>query len=108
MLNRNKYYSVSIDLPQIRDQPTPKLHKIDTPMRIVTCSRDKITSPISQFILKIIKELRKTLKDAVCNTLHFVKSITDVKLNIDEHLASLNIHKIYIQAYQLAKSSILH
>ncbi|CAF5221536.1 unnamed protein product, partial [Rotaria magnacalcarata] len=57
---QNKYYLTSIDdLPKIRGQP--KLHKIDTPMIIVTCSRDTITSPISQFIFRIIKELRTTL-----------------------------------------------
>ena len=42
------------DLPTIRSQP--KLHKTNHPMRIVTCSRDTILSPVSQFIFRIIKE----------------------------------------------------
>ncbi|CAF3315909.1 unnamed protein product [Rotaria socialis] len=92
--DQNKYYLTSIDdLPKIRGQP--KLHKIDTPMRIVTCSRDTITSPISQFIFRIIKELRTTLSGVVCNTSNFIKIITDVKLNQDEHLASLDIQDLY-------------
>ncbi|CAF1215941.1 unnamed protein product [Rotaria sordida] len=92
--DQNKYYLTSIDdLPKIRGQP--KLHKIDTPMRIVTCSRDTITSPISQFIFRIIKELRTTLNGVVCNTSKFVKIISDVKLNQDEHLASLDIQDLY-------------
>ncbi|CAF4889307.1 unnamed protein product, partial [Rotaria magnacalcarata] len=90
----NKKYLTSIDdLPKIRGQP--KLHKIDTPMIIVTCSRDTITSPISQFIFRIIKELRTTLSGVVCNTSNFIKIITDVKLNQDEHLASLDIQDLY-------------
>ena len=100
MLNQNKitdqtkYYLTSIDdLPKIRGQP--KLHKINNPMRIVTCSRDTITSPISQFIFKIIKELRTTLTSVVCNTSNFIKSIADIKLNQDEHLASLDIQDLY-------------
>ena len=64
-------------------------------MRIVTCSRDTITSPISQFIFKIIKELRTTLTGVVCNTSNFIKSIADIKLNQDEHLASLDIQDLY-------------
>ncbi|CAF4651371.1 unnamed protein product [Rotaria sp. Silwood2] len=92
--DQTKYHLTSIDdLPKIRGQP--KLHKIDTPMRIVTCSRDTITSPISQFIYKIIKELRTTLSGVVCNTSTFVKNIADVKLNQDENLASLDIQDLY-------------
>ncbi|CAF4578159.1 unnamed protein product [Rotaria sp. Silwood2] len=92
--DQNKYYLTSIDdLPKIRGQP--KLHKVDIPMRIVTCSRDTITSPISQFIFKIIKELRTTLNGVVCNTSNFIKNIRDVKLNQDEHLASLDIQDLY-------------
>ncbi|CAF4251052.1 unnamed protein product, partial [Rotaria magnacalcarata] len=75
--DHNKYDLTSIDdLPKIRGQL--KLHKIDTPMRIVTCSRDTITSPISQFIFRIIKELRTTLSGVVY-----------------EHLASLDIQDLY-------------
>ncbi|CAF3864368.1 unnamed protein product [Rotaria magnacalcarata] len=81
------------DLPKIRGQP--KLHKIDTPMRIVTCSRDTITSPICQFIFRIIKELSATLSGVVCNTSNFIKIITDVKLNQDEHSANLDIQDLY-------------
>ncbi|CAF2132637.1 unnamed protein product [Rotaria magnacalcarata] len=92
--DHNKYYLTSTDdLPKIRGQP--KLHKTDTPMRIVTCSRDTITSPISQFIFRIIKELRTTLSGVVCSTSNFIKVIAYVKLNQDEHLASLDIHDLY-------------
>ncbi|CAF5190571.1 unnamed protein product, partial [Rotaria magnacalcarata] len=92
--DHNKYDLTSIDdLPKIRGQL--KLHKIDTPMRIVTCSRDTITSPISQFIFRIIKELRTTLSGVVCNTSNFIKIIANIKLNQDEHLASLDIQDLY-------------
>ena len=47
--DQNKHQLTVIeDIPKIRGQP--KIHKNNTPMRIVTCSRDTITSPISQFI----------------------------------------------------------
>ncbi|CAF3756014.1 unnamed protein product [Rotaria socialis] len=92
--DHNKYDLTSIDdLPKIRGQL--KLHKIDTPMRIVTCSRDTITSPISQFIFRIIKGLRTTLRGVVCNTSNFIKIIANIKLNQDEHLASLDIQDLY-------------
>ncbi|CAF1924029.1 unnamed protein product [Rotaria magnacalcarata] len=64
-------------------------------MRIVTCSRDTITSPICQFIFRIIKELSATLSGVVCNTSNFIKIITDVKLNQDEHSANLDIQDLY-------------
>jgi hydrogenase maturation factor HypE len=60
-------------------------------MRIVTCSRDTIISPISQFIFRIIKELKTTLRDVVCNKSNFITIIADVELNQDEYLASLDI-----------------
>ncbi|CAF4924035.1 unnamed protein product, partial [Rotaria socialis] len=76
MLNQNTYYLTSIDdLPKICGQP--KLHKIDIPMRIVTFSRDTITSPISQFIFRIIKRIKNNIKRR------------------DEHLASLDIQDLY-------------
>ena len=100
LLNQNKiteqtkYYLTSIDdLPKIRGQP--KLHKNDKPMRIVTCSRDTITSPLSQFTFNIIKELRTTLEGVICNTSSFVKNIAKIKLDQDDHLASLDIQDLY-------------
>ncbi|CAF1631068.1 unnamed protein product [Rotaria magnacalcarata] len=76
--DHNKYYLTSFDdLPKIRGPL--KLHKIDTPMRIVTCSRDTITSPISQFVFRIIKELRTTLTGVVYNTSNFIITIAHVK-----------------------------
>ena len=60
-------------------------------MRIFTCSRDTIISRISQFIFRIIKELKTTLRDMVCNTSNFITIIADVELNQDKHLASLDI-----------------
>ncbi|CAF4149705.1 unnamed protein product, partial [Rotaria sp. Silwood2] len=51
----------SIDeLPKIRRQP--KLHKTNIPMRILTCSKDTIKSPVSQFMFKIFKKLESTSK----------------------------------------------
>jgi hypothetical protein len=81
------------DLPTIRGQP--KLHKANYPMRIVTCSRDTILSPISQFIFKIIKELRTTLQGTISNTFKFVDEISGMPLQTNENLASLDIGDLY-------------
>ncbi|CAF2852470.1 unnamed protein product [Rotaria sp. Silwood2] len=64
-------------------------------MRIVTCSRDTILSPVSQFIFKIIKELRTTLRGTVSNTFKFVKEISEMPLQTNEQLASLDICDLY-------------
>jgi hypothetical protein len=100
LMNQNKitlntkYYLTSIDdLPKIRGQP--KLHKTNAPMRIVTCSKNTITSPISQYVFKYIKELRSTLTGVVNNTFNFVKEINNLNINHDERLASLDIQDLY-------------
>src|ERR1700722_547215 len=65
-----KYELSSIDdLPSIRGQP--KLHKLNHPMRIVTCTRNTILSPISRFIFSFIKQLRETIDNVLCNTSKF-------------------------------------
>ncbi|CAF3925006.1 unnamed protein product [Rotaria sp. Silwood1] len=93
IMEKNKSYLTSIDdLPKLRVQP--KLHKNNTPMRI-TCSRDTITSPLSQLIFKIIKELTTTLSGVVCNTSNFVKGLADIELDQDDHVASLDIQDLY-------------
>ena len=37
------------DLPKIREQP--KIHKENNPMRLITCTKNTILSPISKFML---------------------------------------------------------
>jgi hypothetical protein len=65
-------------------------------MRIVTCSKDTITSPISQFTFKIIKRLRSTLQGGVvCNTIKFVDEISELPIDNDEKLGSLDIQDLY-------------
>jgi hypothetical protein len=93
---QNKYYLTSIDdLPKIRGQPKLHKNKNNTPMRIVTCSRNTITSPLSQLLFKYIKELRTTLKGVICNTSSFVNNISNIKLDQDDYLASLDIQDLY-------------
>ena len=59
-----KFELTSIDdLPNIRGQP--KIHKDDIPMRIITCSRDTILSPVSRFTFNLIKDLRQSLDGVV-------------------------------------------
>ena len=87
-------YLTSIDnIPSVRGQP--KLHKVDQPMRLITCSRDTITSPISQLAFSLIKELRKSIKSNVVNTNSFVETISKITLEPDEKLASLDISDMF-------------
>ncbi len=79
-LNTKCYGSSIDDLPKIRSQP--KLHKINTPIRIVRCSRNIITPSIPQFIFQFIKQLRSTLKGVPSNTFNFVKEIAN--LDVDQ------------------------
>ncbi|CAM4845408.1 unnamed protein product [Rotaria magnacalcarata] len=89
-----KYQLTGIDdLPTIRGQP--KLHKANHPMRIVTCSRDTILSPISRFVFQIIKELRSTITGTVINTSKFVEEISEKSISKNERFASLDICDLY-------------
>lgn len=90
-----KYELTSVeDLPYIRGQP--KLHKNNHPMRIVTCSRNTITSGLSQLIFKYIRQLRDTIRNTVSNTTKFVEDIVQVNLNDDERYVSLDIDDLFI------------
>ncbi|CAF1603371.1 unnamed protein product, partial [Didymodactylos carnosus] len=44
---------------------------------------------------KFIKELRTTLNGVVCSTSSFVKNISNIKLNQDDYLASLDTQVLY-------------
>ncbi|CAF0851455.1 unnamed protein product [Didymodactylos carnosus] len=81
------------DLPSVRGQP--KLHKKDNPMRLITCSRNTITSPVSKFVFKVIKDLRSTVSGVVINTTKFVDEISKITLDKDERLASLDIKELF-------------
>ncbi|CAF1545313.1 unnamed protein product [Adineta ricciae] len=81
------------DLPTIRGQP--KLHKPNNPMRIITCSKNTITSPVSKYVFHIIKELRSTISGVVTNTTSFVDKINYIPLDRDENLASLDIQDLF-------------
>ncbi len=92
--NAKKYELTGIDdLPTVRGQP--KLHKINTPIRIVTCSRDTILSPISKFIFNIIKELRSTVTGVLSNTFQFVQEIANMPLQNNENFTSLDITDLF-------------
>ena len=52
-------------------------------------------SALSQFTIKIIKDLRTTLDGVVCNTSKFVKAIPNIQLDNNESLASLGIQDLY-------------
>ena len=91
---RVKYELTSIDdLPSVRGQP--KLHKINNPMRIVTCSRNTITSPVSRFAFSLIQQLRETINSAVCNTTKFVEEISNVNIGKDDRLVSLDVEDLF-------------
>ncbi|CAF3925498.1 unnamed protein product [Didymodactylos carnosus] len=77
------------DLPTVRGQP--KLHKPNNPMRIITCSRQTITSPVSKFVFNIIEDLRSTLSGIVMNASKFVQQINNLPIDNDENLTSLDI-----------------
>ena len=77
------------NLQTIRGQP--KLHKQDESIRIITCSRNTITHPLSHFVFSIIKELRSTIGNNLINTKKFVETMLTLKLNPGEHLASLDV-----------------
>ena len=81
------------DLPRIKGQP--KIHKPNNSMRLITCTKNTILSPISNFILNIIKELRKTIKNSVNNTTQFVNQISKISIDKTERLASLDIQDMY-------------
>ena len=89
-----KHGFLSIEnIPTIRGQP--KLHKQNHPMRIITCSRNTITSPLSKFIFSYIKQLRTTIKTPITNTSSFVNDITEKQIHKDEKFISLDIEDFF-------------
>ncbi|CAF5068029.1 unnamed protein product [Rotaria sp. Silwood1] len=90
---QQKYLTSIENIPTVRGQP--KLHKIDKSMRLITCSRDTIISPISQLAFSLIKELRKTIKSNIINTKNFVEIISKIKLDSNDNLASLDISDMF-------------
>jgi hypothetical protein len=57
--------------------------------------KNTITSPISQYVFKFIKESRSTLKRVVNNTFNFVKEISNLNIDQNEKLASSDIEDLY-------------
>jgi hypothetical protein len=64
-------------------------------MRIITCARNTITSPISRFTFSFIKQLRETITNTVSNTSKFLEEIIKVKTNPDERLVSLDVEDLF-------------
>jgi hypothetical protein len=92
--NTTKYELTSIDdLPTVRGQP--KIHKQNSPMRIITCARNTITSPISKFAFSFIKQLRNTISNTISNTSKFLEEIKKIKTDPDERLASLDVEDLF-------------
>ena len=83
------------DLPKIRGQP--KIHKENNPMRLITRTRKTILSPISNFILTMIKELRKTNKNSVNNTNQFVNNIAKITIDKTKITRSRYTRHVYQQ-----------
>ena len=88
-----KHDLLSIEnIPTIRGQP--KLHKQNHPMRIITCSRNTISSPLYEFIFSYIKQLRSTIKDPITNTSSFISDITEKQTHKNEKFISLDIEDL--------------
>ena len=88
-----KHDLLSIEnIQTIRGQP--KLHKQNHPMRIITCLRNTITSPLSNFIFAYIKQLRTTIKDPTTNTSSFISDITEKQIHKNEKFISLDIEDL--------------
>ena len=73
----------------------PKLHKPGYPIRIITCSKNSITSNISKFIFMIIKQLRETINNCVTSTKEFITNISKIKLNGNDRLIILDIEDLF-------------
>ncbi|CAF4198778.1 unnamed protein product, partial [Rotaria sordida] len=92
-LNLKHEFSSIDNLPSIRGQP--KLHKADHPMRLITCTKNTILSPLSKHAFTFIKELRNTIKNTICNTSQFINNIYKVKLEKDDNMISLDVQDLF-------------
>ena len=92
-LNMKHDFSSIDNLSSIRGQP--KLHKINHSMRVITCTKNTILSPISKFAFTFIKELRHTIKNTICNTSKFIQDISKVKIEKDDNLISLDVQDLF-------------
>ena len=87
-------------------------------MRVIKYSWDTITSPISKLALSLVKELRKTIKSNIINTNNFVETISKIRLNSNDNLASLDISDVFnnipvtraidIAIYRITQSTALN
>ena len=64
-------------------------------MRIITCSRNAITSPLSKFIFSYIKQLRTTINNPITCTSSFINDITEKQIHKDEKFISLDIEDLF-------------
>lgn len=64
-------------------------------MRIVTCSRNTITSPISKCGFNLIKQLRETIENTTSNTTKFVNEISLTEISANERFVSLDIEDLF-------------
>ena len=89
-----KHELLSIEnIPTIRGQPN--LHKQNHPMRIITCSKNTITSPLSKFIFSYIKQLRTSIKNPITSTSSFINDITEKQMHKDEKFISLDTEDFF-------------
>ena len=64
-------------------------------MRMITCTKSTITSSSSNFTFKLIKQLRETIENCVTNTNEFISEISQVTLDDDERLVSLDAQDLF-------------
>ncbi|CAF1501420.1 unnamed protein product [Rotaria sordida] len=88
-----KYLTSIDDLPKLRGQP--KLHKINNPMRIITCSSNSILTPLSKFVYTYIKQLREKIQNTIKNTNDLIQKLSKTKIEPNEYLASLDVEDLY-------------
>lgn len=64
-------------------------------MRIITCSKNSITSNLSKFIFSIIKDLKKTIKNCMTSCNEFIKHISQVILETNDKILRYDIKDLY-------------
>ena len=64
-------------------------------MRIITCSKNSITSNLSKCIFSKIRDLRETINNSITNANEFNKHTSKLRLSNNSRLISLSMEDLF-------------
>ena len=73
----------------------PKIHKKDVPGRPIINSVGSLTETILALVDEVLRKYSKLARSYVKDTSHFLNIIKDLKVNLEEYLATVDVTALY-------------